>query len=99
VIHDAYELAGRADELVNERRHDEAARLYREASALAPDNHELQFWAGLGIAQGGDLDAGVAEVRAAIREHPPWRELLERLPSDIAPAADRVRTAISLKAD
>jgi uncharacterized Ntn-hydrolase superfamily protein len=90
-LHDAYRLAGRADELVNEGRHDEAAELYRRASELAPDNHELRFWAGLGTAQAGDLDAGVAKVREAIALHPGWRKLLDRLSSRTAPSAAAVR--------
>src|SRR5205085_2011767 len=93
-VHRAYQLAGRADELVGDGRHDEAARLYREAGALESDNHELRFWSGLGAAQSGELEAGVAEVRAAIAAHPPWRELLERLPEDVAQAAGAVLKAI-----
>jgi uncharacterized Ntn-hydrolase superfamily protein len=90
-LHDAYRLAGQADELVNEGRHDEAAELYRRASDLAPDNHELRFWAGLGTAQAGDLDAGVVKVRQAIAQHPGWRELLGRLSPRTAPSAAAVR--------
>lgn len=89
-IHEAYALAGRADELVNEGRHEEAARLYREAAELAPGNHELRFWAGLGAVQAGELEAGLAQVREAIAEHPPWRELLATLPKEVAPAAEQV---------
>ena len=86
----AYSLAGRADELQGSGRHDEAARLYVEASERAPGNHELLFWAGLGTAHAGDLDAGVTQVRAAIALQPSWRELLGRLPADVAPAAAAV---------
>ncbi|HZU61566.1 MAG TPA: DUF1028 domain-containing protein, partial [Solirubrobacteraceae bacterium] len=89
-LHSAYRLAGEADQLTGEGRHDEAAGLYRRASQLAPDNHELRFWAGLGAAQGGDLDLGVAEVRAAIQAHPPWRDLLGRLSATVAPSAQTV---------
>jgi uncharacterized Ntn-hydrolase superfamily protein len=89
-IHDAYELADRADGLAGEGRHDEAAALYQQASALDPGNHELRFWAGLGAAQGGDLDSAVADVEAAIAMRPQWRELLERLPADLAPSAAAV---------
>ena len=87
---DAYVLADRADELVNEGRHEEAARLYREASALAPESHELRFWAGLGAAQAGDLDAALEHVRAAIAMQPGWRELLPRIPPEVAPSARAV---------
>ncbi len=89
-LRDAYELAGQADALVNESRHDEAARLYVQASERAPDNHELLFWAGLGAAQSGDLDTGAARVRQAIAMQPGWKVLLGRLPADVAPAAQAV---------
>ena len=86
----AYALAGEADELMGAGRHDEAARLYLRASERAPGNHELMFWAGLSKVHGGDLDAGVAEVQAAIELQPSWRELLRRLPPDTVPSAAAV---------
>jgi uncharacterized Ntn-hydrolase superfamily protein len=89
-LRDAYELAGQADALVNESRHDEAARLYVRASERAPDNHELLFWAGLGAAQIGDLDTAVARVTQAIALQPGWKVLLPRLPADVAPGASAV---------
>jgi len=89
-LHDAYVLITQADELLNEGRHDEAGALYERASEIAPDNHELLFWAGLSTAQAGDLDAGVAKVRAAIALQPSWLELLPRLAPDVAPAGPAV---------
>ena len=90
ILQDAYRLAGQADELLNAGRHDEAARLYVEASECAPDSHELLFWAGLGTVQAGDLEGGVAKVKAAIDMQPSWRELLPRLPAELAPVAPDV---------
>jgi uncharacterized Ntn-hydrolase superfamily protein len=89
-LREAYELAGQADALVNEARHDEAARLYVEASDLAPGNHELLFWAGLGAAQTGDIETAVERVRRAIAMQPGWEVLLERLPAEVAPSAPAV---------
>jgi uncharacterized Ntn-hydrolase superfamily protein len=89
-LHEAYAFAGEGDTLVNEGRHDEAARLYEQASARAPENHELLFWAGLGAAQGGDLDTAVARVKAAIAIQPGWELLLGRLPAGVAPSAPDV---------
>jgi uncharacterized Ntn-hydrolase superfamily protein len=97
-LHDAYELASEGDEAVGEGRHGDAARLFARASALAPDNHELLFWAGLGSAQGGALDAGVAQVRTAIEMHAGWRALLERLTPEVAPAAAAVRDRLDAEA-
>jgi uncharacterized Ntn-hydrolase superfamily protein len=91
---DAYALATLGDQLVGEGRLDEAAERYRRASELAPDNHELIFWAGMAAAQGGDMDTALERVRRAIALQPGWRELLERLEPDIAPAAPAVRAAL-----
>jgi uncharacterized Ntn-hydrolase superfamily protein len=86
-IHGAYALAGRADELANEQRYEEAAQLYRRAAELAPGNDELEFWAGLGAAQMGDMDTALDKVKAAIAVNPGWQELLDRLAPQLAPAA------------
>jgi uncharacterized Ntn-hydrolase superfamily protein len=89
-LQEAYEVAERADSLVGEGRHGEAAVLYRHASELAPDSEELRFWAGLGMAQAGELRAGVELVRDVIDAAPAWRELLGRLEPEIAPSAEAV---------
>jgi uncharacterized Ntn-hydrolase superfamily protein len=90
IIHDAYVLANEADALVAEGRYAEAAAVYRRASDLAPDNHELRFWAGLGAAQAGDFDTALEDVRAAIAIQPGWLELLPRIPEAFAPSAPAV---------
>jgi uncharacterized Ntn-hydrolase superfamily protein len=89
-LHGAYRLAAQADELLNAGRHEDAARLYVQASRCAPDNHELLFWAGLGTVQAGDLDGGMAKVQRAIELQPTWQELLPRLPAELAPSAPAV---------
>src|SRR5262245_58599252 len=93
-LHDAYELADRADGLTGEGRHDEAAELYLRAAEAAPANVELTFWAGLSLAAGGDVDGGAERVAAAIAAHEGWRKLLARLDPEIAPSAEAVRRAL-----
>jgi uncharacterized Ntn-hydrolase superfamily protein len=90
-LHDAYRLATEGDDLVGEGRHAEAGERYRRASEIAPDNHELLFWSGLALAQGGELEEGTERVRRAIQLEPGWAELLPRLSDEIAPAAATVR--------
>lgn len=89
-LDEAYRLAGRGDALAGAGHHDEAAELYRRAAALAPDSHELRFWAGLGAAQAGAIDEGVGLVRSAVAEQPGWLELLARLTPQTAPSAAAV---------
>jgi uncharacterized Ntn-hydrolase superfamily protein len=93
-LHDAYGLATEGDDLVGQGRHAEAGERYEAAAALAPENHELLFWAGLAAAQAGDLEAGVRKVRRAIEMQPGWRELLDRLSPEIAPSARAVSEAL-----
>jgi uncharacterized Ntn-hydrolase superfamily protein len=94
-LREAYSLADEADELAGRGRHTEAAERYRRASDLAPDNPELLFWGGLGIAQEGDVGRGAELVRRAIKVNPGWGELLDRLDREIAPSAQPVRDAVS----
>ncbi|HEX5900083.1 MAG TPA: DUF1028 domain-containing protein [Solirubrobacteraceae bacterium] len=93
-LSDAYALATEGDDLVGQGRHEEAGERYRSASALAPGNHELLFWAGLAAAQAGDLPTALQRVREAIRLQPGWRELLDRLDAEIAPGAAIVLEAL-----
>jgi uncharacterized Ntn-hydrolase superfamily protein len=94
VLHDAYALATAGDDLTGEGRHAEAGEAYRAASALAPENHELLFWAGLAEFDHGDRAAGLAQVRRAIELQPGWLALLARLEPEVAPAAARVLSAL-----
>ncbi len=91
VLHDAYTLAGEADERAAAGQLDEAARLYEQAYALVPDSHELRFWAGLG---GGPAAASSTTasglIASAVAQQPGWRELLGRLPAEQWPVAGDV---------
>jgi tetratricopeptide (TPR) repeat protein len=91
----AYELAGAADALMAAGRAQEAGELYRSASGLAPESDELLFWAGLALANAGDLEAGVAAVKQAAEKQPNWLVLLDRLSADFAPAGEAVRQQIT----
>jgi uncharacterized Ntn-hydrolase superfamily protein len=90
----AYELAGEGDELLAAGRSAEAGERYRAAQALAPESDELLFWAGLAMAQAGELEAGADAVRRAAAVHPNWLVLLERLSPDFAPAGADVLRAL-----
>lgn len=97
VLDTAYKLAGAGDERLAAGDVEEAARLYQRAHELAPESHELRFWAGLGAAQRAGLDDGLALVASAIAQQPGWRELLARLAPEQWPVAaellERLRIA------
>jgi len=90
----AYELAGAGDELMAAGRADEAGALYRRAAERAPGSDELLFWAGLALANAGELEEGVNAVRRAAEAKPNWLVLLDRLSPDLAPAVAQVRRAL-----
>jgi uncharacterized Ntn-hydrolase superfamily protein len=94
VLHRAYALAGAGDECAAAGAFDAAADLYMRASELSPDSDELRFWAGLGLAQRGDIDGGLVHVREAIAVHDGWAQLLARLEAEQFPAAPGVLAAL-----
>jgi uncharacterized Ntn-hydrolase superfamily protein len=96
VLHRAYELAGEADELAAQGRHAEAGPRYERAAALAPDNDELLFWAGLAAVAEGKRDEGLERVRRAIDLNAGWAVMLGRLTPELAPSAAAVREALDL---
>ncbi|MDX6641693.1 MAG: hypothetical protein QOF12_2704 [Solirubrobacteraceae bacterium] len=95
-VHDAYTLATEGDDHVAAGRTEAAGEAFRRAAELAPDNHELLFWAGLAAVQGGQTELGLKQVRRAIELQPGWAELLPRLPPLFAPAAPEVSAALGL---
>jgi uncharacterized Ntn-hydrolase superfamily protein len=94
VLRRAYALADEGDELTARGKLDEAAAAYAEALEYAPDNAELQFFAGIGAAQAGDVERGIAQIRAAIAANPGLGELARRVPEELAPGAERLRAAL-----
>ena len=93
-LNEAYAHADRADTLLGEGRHAEAAAHYERASALALGNAELQFWSGLGMVHAGDERGGIARVREATAASPRLSDLLDRLGPELAPGASAVRSAL-----
>jgi uncharacterized Ntn-hydrolase superfamily protein len=79
-IRRAYDADAEADQLDEKGDHDGARAKRVEAQRLAPDNVELKFWAGIAIAETGDLDKASELIAEAVRADPRWAPtLLERL--------------------
>ncbi len=90
-IRRAYDMDTEADKL-DEAGDAAGARARRlDAQRLLPDNVELRFWAGLAVAQEGDVDGGAELIATAVRADPRWAPMLlerlvasERLTADVA---------------
>ncbi len=93
-LDEAYRVAAEGDDSLAAGRHEEASALFQRACELAPESDELHFWAGLGAAQVGDMNAALAHVRTAIEAHSGWLELLRRLTPELAPSAPAVLAAL-----
>jgi uncharacterized Ntn-hydrolase superfamily protein len=94
VLERAYALGEVADELMGAGDTEGAGRLYVQASEMVPESDELLFWAGLSLAEIGNLEAGVDAVRRAAQVHPGWLDLLDRLSDELAPSGAAVREAL-----
>jgi uncharacterized Ntn-hydrolase superfamily protein len=90
-LRQAYDLAGRADELTAVGRPADAALLYKRSMEIAPENAELRFWGGLALVQLNERLAGLEAVQSAIEDNDGLGELLNRLSPEIAPSARVVR--------
>jgi uncharacterized Ntn-hydrolase superfamily protein len=95
-LHDAYALASEGDDLVGQGRSEEAADRYRAAAEMAPENEELQFWAGLSLMHSGSLEEGKAAVQRVVASNEGWRQLMLRLDDEIAPGIAEARRELGM---
>lgn len=79
-----------------EERGDKTAALeaLRKATEMAPEMVEIQFWAGLSLAEQGHLDEGVALMARAVAKDRRWIETLHRLV-----AVDRLKEDLAHKVE
>jgi uncharacterized Ntn-hydrolase superfamily protein len=77
----AYTHANRGDELMTEKKVDEALGEYRAASKLAPEVLELPFWHAVTLASIGREAEAAPIFTAVFAKQPQWVELLGRLPA------------------
>jgi uncharacterized Ntn-hydrolase superfamily protein len=77
----AYNRANRGDELMTEKKIEEALQEYKAASALAPEVLELPFWHAVTLASIGREPEAAAILKAVFAKEPVWADLLPRLPA------------------
>ena len=76
----AYAHANRGDELVSEKKIDEALREYTAAGELAPEILELPFWQAVTLAVVGREAEAAPIFRRVFAKEPYWADLVPRLP-------------------
>ena len=77
----AYAHANRGDELVSEKKIDEALKEYAAAEQLAPQIQELPFWVAVTLASIGREREAAPIFRSVFAKEPQWVELVRRLPA------------------
>jgi uncharacterized Ntn-hydrolase superfamily protein len=77
----AYTHANRGDELMGEKKTEEALKEYAAASKLAPQILELPFWHAVTLASIGREAEAAPIFKAVFAKEPIWADLLARLPA------------------
>ncbi len=75
----AYQHMDRGDELIADKKYDEASAEYAEAERLDPDNPEIQFWHAVTLVTVDQLDLALPIFKKVFDADPAWRELVPRL--------------------
>ena len=77
----AYAHANHGDELMTEKKVDQALEEYKAASALAPEILELPFWHAVTLASIGREAEAAPIFKKVFAKEPIWADLLPRLPA------------------
>jgi len=77
----AYTHANRGDELMTEKKVEEALKEYAASAQIAPEIVELPFWHAVTLASIGKEAEAAPIFTAVFAKEPIWAELLERLPA------------------
>lgn len=77
----AYGHANHGDELVSQKKVDEALKEYAAAAALAPEIQELPFWQAITLVSIGREAEGTPILRRVLAAEPWWADLIPRLPA------------------
>jgi uncharacterized Ntn-hydrolase superfamily protein len=75
----AYDLEDQGDNFISEKKPEEALKAYEEASKLAPDVVELNFWAAVSMYTNGRAPEGLALFKKVFAAEPQWVDLVPRL--------------------
>ena len=77
----AYAHANHGDELVSQKKIDEALKEYAAAARLAPEIVELPFWQAITLVSVGREAEAVPILREVFAKEPAWADLIPRLPA------------------
>ena len=77
----AYAHANRGDELVSQKKIDEALKEYAAAASLAPHIVELPFWQAVTLVSVGREADAAPIFREVFGKEPAWADLIPRLPA------------------
>jgi len=77
----AYGHANRGDELVSQKKVEDALKEYAAAAALAPEILELPFWQAITLVSIGREAEAIPILKRVLAKEPWWADLIPRLPA------------------
>jgi uncharacterized Ntn-hydrolase superfamily protein len=86
----AFQTSAAADRMAAAGDLKAAARIRADGVKLAPEMEELGFWAGVTLAETGDLDGGCQLIARALQKDSRWMETIHRLV-----AVDRIKPELA----
>jgi len=90
-INRAYKHMDRGDELIADKKYDEADAEYEKAAQLAPGNAEILFWHAQTLVMVGELERALPIFREVFRRDESWRTLVPRLvKSELLPNDEKI---------
>jgi tetratricopeptide (TPR) repeat protein len=75
----AYNLEDAGDNAIAAKQPEEALKMYEQASSMAPDVVELQFWAAVSMYTNGREKEALALFKRVFEREPRWVPLVPRL--------------------
>ncbi|MCP4705656.1 MAG: DUF1028 domain-containing protein [candidate division Zixibacteria bacterium] len=78
-VNRAYNLMNKGDELISQKKFEEANDVYSKAAELSPGNMEILFWQAATLVEIGEIERALPIFKEVFKADESWRTLVPRL--------------------
>ncbi|MCP4702980.1 MAG: DUF1028 domain-containing protein [candidate division Zixibacteria bacterium] len=78
-VNRAYNLMNKGDELISQKKFEEANNVYSKAAELSPGNMEILFWQAATLVEIGEIERALPIFKEVFKAEESWRTLIPRL--------------------